>query len=73
MDPTTKRELDRIHKKIKNPDAYGKLVAGVWTWDVADIFEDFRKVLSIAMSREGDGQPQIESRVFQRRRKYALP
>jgi len=43
-----KRELNRIRRNINDPSHYGKVVNGVHTWDVAEIFKDFRAVIQIA-------------------------
>lgn len=43
-----KTELNRIRAKINHGGGYSEMVDGVHTWDVADIFEDFRAVIQIA-------------------------
>lgn len=37
-----------ISGKLNQPSAYSSMVAGVHTWNVAEIFKDFREVLTIA-------------------------
>lgn len=43
-----KSELNRIRARINDPRTYGKMVEGVHTWDVSNIFTDFRAVIQIA-------------------------
>jgi len=41
-------EFKRIRAKVNDGRSYGKVIEGVFTWDVAEIFTDFRAVIQIA-------------------------
>lgn len=60
-----KEELLRIRRKLNDGRSYGRLVEEVFTWDVAEIFTDFRAVVQIARRalKESNGKDRSSGRI----------
>lgn len=57
---TDKREIIRIRVKLgRSTGGYGRIIEGVHTWDVAEIFQDMRvavKIATAALERAAEAQ-----------------
>lgn len=56
--PTDRDRLRIIGGKLNRAGSYSEVIGGVNTWNIVDIFEDFREVLNIARKLEPKTRPQ---------------